>query len=161
MQGSTQPLHRFHFPKKLTEEGHTKKLIKFNLSDVTGDQRLSDLLPAKANDFYHLSEFYKDFTNFQVKGKNFSKTLGFQDTSYRFSENEISDIFKVHVLYTNSAGTQYFFDFLPVFKFSKERGMGESFKEFFTLIYRKTKQKSSKEKKNFKDVSKKYLLCNQ
>ena len=81
--------------------------------------------------------------------------------SYRFSENEISDIFKIHVIHSNSAGTQYFFDFFPVCKVSKKRGVGESFKEFFTLIYCKMKQKSSKEKKNFKDASKKYLLCNQ
>ena len=108
MQGSTQPLDRFLFPKKLIEEGRTKKLINFNLTDVTGDQRLLELLPATTNNFYPLSEF--------------SKTLGFEDMSYKLSGNEISDIFKIHVIHSNDAGNQYFFDFLPVFKFAKERG---------------------------------------
>ena len=62
MQGSTQHLDRFFFPKKLIEEGHTKKLINFNLTDVTRDQRLLELLLAKTNNFYSLSEFYNDFT---------------------------------------------------------------------------------------------------
>ena len=44
VKGSTQPLDRFLFPKKLIEEGRTKKLINFNLTDVTGDQRLLELL---------------------------------------------------------------------------------------------------------------------
>ena len=47
MQGSTQPLNGFLFPEKLIEKGHTKKLINFNLTDVTGDQRLLELLLAK------------------------------------------------------------------------------------------------------------------
>ena len=80
MQGSTQALDRFLFPKKLIEEGHTKKLINFNLTDVTGDQRLLELLPTKKNDFYPLSKFYNDFKNFQVNEKDFKKTFGFEDT---------------------------------------------------------------------------------
>ena len=132
MQGSTQPLDRLLFPKKLIEEGRTKKLINFNFTDVTGDQRLLELLPAKTNDFYPLSEFYNDFTNFQVNEKDFSKTFGFEDASYRFLENEMSDIFKVHIIHSNNAGTRYFFDFLSVFKFAKERGVGETFKN---IIY--------------------------
>ena len=62
MQGSTRHLDRFFFPKKLIEEGHTKKVINFNLTDVTRDQRLLELLLAKTNNFYSLSEFYNDFT---------------------------------------------------------------------------------------------------
>ena len=150
MQGSTQPLDRFLFPKKLIEERCTKKLINFNLTDVTRDQRLLELLPAKMNDFYPLSEFYRDFTNFQVNKKDFSKTLRFEDMSYRFLENEISDIFKIHIIHSNNAGTQCFFNFLPVFKFVKERASKERKKErkngklwrtFFTHIYCKMKQK--------------------
>ena len=71
LQGSTQPLDRFLFPKKLIGEGCTKKLINFNLTDVTGDQRLLEILPAKTNHFYCLSKFYKDFTNFQANEKDF------------------------------------------------------------------------------------------
>ena len=123
MQGSTQLLDRFLFPKKLIGEGYTKKLINFNLTDVTGDQRLLELLPTKTNDFYPLSEFYRDFRNFQVNEKVFSKILGFEDTSYRFLENKISDIFKIHIIHSNNAGTQCFFNFLPVFKFAKEKGV--------------------------------------
>ena len=131
MQGSTQPLYRFLFPKMLIEEGRTKKLINFNLIDATADQRLLEILPAKTNDFYPLSEFHKDFTNFHVNEKDFSKTLGFEDTSYRFLENEMSDIFKIHKIHSNNAGTQYFFDLLPVFKFAKERSVSETFKDIF------------------------------
>ena len=57
MQGNTQSLDRFLFPKKLIEERCTKKFINFNLTDVTGDQRLLELLPPKTNDFYPLSKF--------------------------------------------------------------------------------------------------------
>ena len=71
----------------MIEEGCAKKLINFNLTDVTGDQTLLELFPAKTNDFYHLSKFYNDFTNFQVNEKDFSKTFGFEYTSYRFLEN--------------------------------------------------------------------------
>ena len=92
-------------PKKLIEEGRTKKLINFNLTDVTGDQRRLELLLAKTKDFYPLNEFYNDFTNFQVNEKDFSKTFRFEDTSYRFLENKISDIFKLHIIHSNNAGT--------------------------------------------------------
>ena len=156
MQGSTQPLHRFLFPKKLIEERRTKKLINSNLTDVTGDQRLLELVPAKTNNFYPLSEFYNDFTNFQVNKKDFSKTLGFEGTSYRFSEKEISDIFKIYVIHSNNAGTQYFFDFLPVSKFEKEKGVGETFNDIFysylsqngTEVFRTEQKFSNGDKKN-------------
>ena len=136
MQGSTQPFDRFLFPKKLIEEGFTKKLINFNLKDVTGDQRLLGLLPAKTNDFYPLSEFYREFTNFQVNEKDFSKILEIEDTSspYRFSENEILDIFKIHIIHSNDAGTQCFFNFFPVFKFVKERGVSETKGIFYSCL---------------------------
>ena len=148
MQGSSQPLDRFLFPKKLIEEGRTKKLINFNLTDVTGDEKLLEFLPAKINNFYPLSEFYKDFTNFQVNEKDFSKTLGFEDTSYRFAESKISDIFKIHIMHNNNAGTQCFFDFPPVFNFEKKRVWVKLLRTFFTHIYCKTKQKFLWQKKN-------------
>ena len=164
MQGSTQPLDRFLFLKKLIKEAHTKKLINFNLTDVTGDQRLLELLPAKMNDFYHLSEFYNDFTNFQVNEKDFSKTFGFQDTSYRFSENEILDIFKVHIMQSNIAGIDYFFDFLSVFKFAKESGVGETFKDiFYSYLSQNDKEVFTTEQK-FSNGHKKnicYIVNNQ
>ena len=121
MQGSTQPLDRFLFPKKLIEERCTKKLINFNLTDVTRDQRLLELLPAKTNDFYPLSEFYRDFTNFQVNKKDFSKTLRFEDMSYRFLENEILDIFKIHIIHSKS---QVFNVSLTFFQYSSLRKKG-------------------------------------
>ena len=164
MQGSTQPLDRFLFLKKLIKEAHTKKLINFNLTDVTGDQRLLQLLPAKMNNFYHLSEFYNDFTNFQVNEKDFSKTFGFQDTSYRFSENEILDIFKVHIMQSNIAGIDYFFDFLSVFKFAKESGVGEIFKDiFYSYLSQNDKEVFTTEQK-FSNGHKKnicYIVNNQ
>ena len=52
--------------------------------------------------------------------------------SYRFSEKKISEIFKIHtIIHSNNAGTQYFFDFFPVFKFAKKRGVRETFKDIF------------------------------
>ena len=51
--------------------------------------------------------------------------------SYRFSENKISDIFKIYIIHSNNADTQCFFNFLPVFKFAKERGVSETFKDIF------------------------------
>ena len=48
-----------------------------------------------------------------------------------FWKNEISDIFKIHIIHNNNAGTRYFFDFLPLFKFKKERGVGETFTDIF------------------------------
>ena len=104
----------------MIEKGHTKKLINFNLTDVTRDQRLLELSPAKTNHFYPLRESYNDFTNFQFNKKYLSKALGFEDRSCRFSENKISDIFKIHIIHSNNEGTQYFFDFLSLFKFAKE-----------------------------------------
>ena len=153
-------MDRFLFPKKLIEEGCTKKLINFNLADVTGDQRLLELLPAKTNDFYPFSEFYRDFTNFQVNEKDFSKTLGFEDTSYRFSENKISDILRIHIIQSNKAGTQRFFNFLPVFMFVKERGVSEIFRDIFysyltqneTEVFTTEEEFSNRYKKNVRYI---------
>ena len=160
MQGSTQPLDRLLFPKKRIEERHTKKLINFNSTDVTRDQKLLELLPAKTNDFYPLSQFYNDFTNFQVNEKDFSKTFGFEDTSYRFLESEISDIFKVHIIHSNNAGTQYFFDFFSVFKLARERGVGETFKDIFYLyLFQNETERGVGE--TFKNIFYSYLLQNE
>ena len=68
------------------------------------------LLPEKANEFYPLSDFSKQFTNFK--------------DSFRFDDREISDTFKIHM--------QHFdFDFLPVFKFAKSESIGQNFKDYF------------------------------
>ena len=131
MQGSTQPLYRFLFPKKVIEEGRTKKLINFNLIDATADQRLLEILPAKTKIFTLSANFTKTLQTFMLTKKIFQKTLGSEDTSYRFLENKMSDIFKIHIIHSNNAGTQHFFDFLPVFKFAKERSVSETFTDIF------------------------------
>ena len=134
------------------------------MTDVTGDQRLLELLLAKTNDFYPLSEFYNNFTNFQVNEKDFPKTFGFKDTSYRFLENELSDIFEVRIIHSNNAGTQYFFDFLLIFKFAKERGVGETFKDSFYSYLSQNETEVFKTEQKFSNGYKKnicYIVNNQ
>ena len=116
------------------------------MTDVTRDQRLLELLPAKMNDFYPLSEFYRDFTNFQVNKKDFSKTLRFEDMSYRFLENEISDIFKIHIIHSKS---QVFNVSLTFFQYSSLRKKG----------HRKKERK--KERETLEDIFYSYLLQNE
>ena len=68
-------MDRFLFlKKKPIEEGRTKKLINFNLRDVTRNQRLLELLAAKTNDFFPLSEFSKTLQTFRLTKKIFQKS---------------------------------------------------------------------------------------
>ena len=79
-------------------------------------------------------------------------------------ENEISDIFKIRIINYNNAGTQYFFDFLPVFKFAKERGVGETFKDIFYSYLSQNETKVFMTEEKFSDKHKKnicYIVNNQ
>ena len=124
VQGTTQPLTRSLFPHNLIRDRVVRRQKDFSLTDVTGDSRLLKLLPKKSSDFYSLSNSYSEFTNFNVKKEDFFKYHGFKDESYRFSEREISDIFKTYIIHSNNRKTNYQFDYLPVFKFAKEKAVG-------------------------------------
>ena len=94
------------------------------MTNITGDSRLITLLPEKTNEFYPLRNFYKEFTGFKLMEQNFFRFDAFKETRYRFSDREISDTFKIHILHSNSLQNRYVFDFLLVFKFAKSEGTG-------------------------------------
>ena len=131
IQGTTQTLTRSLFPHNLIRDGVVRKQKDFSLTDITGDSMLLKLFPEKSSDFYSLSNFYSDFTNFNVEKEDFFRFPGFKDESYRFSERKISDIFKIHIIHSNTSKTKYQFNYLPVFKFSKEKAVGQDFKDIF------------------------------
>ena len=131
IQGTTQPLTRSIFPHNLIRDRVVQRQKDFSLTDITGDSRLLKLLPKKSSGFYSLSNFYSEFTNFNVEKEDFFRFHGFKDESYRFSEREISDIFKIHIIHSNTSKTYYQFDYLPVFKFEKEKAVEQDFKDIF------------------------------
>ena len=99
--------------------------------NITDGSRLIALLPEKTNEFYPLSNFYKEFTNVKLTEQHFFRFDGFEETKYRFGDREISDTFKIHILHSNTHQSKYVFDFLPVFKFAKSEGIGQKFKDYF------------------------------
>ena len=114
---------RFSFPHNLIRDGVVQRQKDFSLTDNL------KLLPEKSSDFYSLSNFYSEFTNFNVEKEDFFRFHGFKDESYRFSEREISGIFKIYI--NNTSKTNYQFNYLPVFKFAKEKAVGQDFKDIF------------------------------
>ena len=109
------------------------------------------MLPEKSHNYYILSDFYKEFTNFKFHNADFVRTYGFEN-NYRLTEQEISDIFSTHKIRSNGQSI-YSFDYLPVFEFEKahvlEKGFGEMFYKFLekndTNVI-KTEEKFSKRK---------------
>ena len=130
MQRIIQPLTRLLFPLDLIKDGTVRRQKDFSLTNITGDSWLIALLPEKTNKFYPFSYFYKEFTNFELALQDFSRFNGFEEKKYRFSGREISDTFKIHILY-NALKTRYVFDILPVFKFVRSEGIGQKFKDWF------------------------------
>ena len=55
------------FRKRLIELGTIATYKKFNLINVTDDQRLLDLSPAKQSELYATSYFYQELTNFSTE----------------------------------------------------------------------------------------------
>ena len=55
------------FPKRLIERGTTATYEKFNLTNVTSDQRLLYLLPHKQGKLYATTYFFQRFTNFSTE----------------------------------------------------------------------------------------------
>ena len=109
------------------------------------------MLPEKSHNYYILSDFYKEFTNFKFHNADFVRTHGFEN-NYMLTEQEISDIFSTHII-RNNGQSIYSLDYLPVFQFAKahvsEKGFGEMFYIFLekndTNVI-KTEEKFSKGK---------------
>ena len=71
IQGTTSPLTHLLFPYNLIKDGVVCRQKYFSLTNVMGDVRRFDLLPENSNDFYPLSVFYKEFTNFNIDNNDF------------------------------------------------------------------------------------------
>lgn len=71
--------------------------------------------------------------------KDFIKFYEFENQEYKYNEVEISDIFFLHIIHSNEEGTYYSFDFLPVFKYGREHGIGHSFDYTFYEYLEKNK----------------------
>ena len=119
----------------LIREGIVTKNTNFNLTDITGDERLLALLPPKNSNYYPLSDFYKEVTDFDLTQKDFVNFHGFENEEYKYNDVEINNTFFLHILHSNKDKTYYNFDFLPVFKYAKEHGIGQSFEDtFYTYL---------------------------
>ena len=125
LQETIQLLTRSLIPLNLIKVGIVRRQKDFSLTNITGDSRLIALLLEKKNKFYPLSHFYEEFTNFKLMEQDFFGFDGFEETKYRFSDREISHLFKIHMLHSNALKTRYLFDFLPMFKFAKSQSIGQ------------------------------------
>ena len=115
----------------MIKDGIVRRQKDFSLTNITGDSTLIALLPEKTNAFYPFSDFYKEFTSFKLTEQDLFRFDSFEETKYRFSDKEISDTFKIHILHSSALQTKYVFDFLPVFKVAKSEGIGQKFKDYF------------------------------
>ena len=91
--GSTQNLKKCLFPLHLIKEGIFTKNTNFNLTDITGDERLLALLPPKNSNYYPLSDFYKEVTDFDLTQKDFVNFHGFENEEYKYNDVGINNIF--------------------------------------------------------------------
>ena len=114
---------------------------------MTGDRRLLKLLPEKSSDFYSLSNFYSEFTNFNFEKEDFFRFHGFKYESYRFSKGRYptysrstSFIATPAKQTTNSVTCQYS-------SLQKKKLLDKISKTFFTITLAKTTRKFSQQKK--------------
>ena len=77
----------------LIREGIVTKNTNFNLTDITGDERLLALLPPKNSNYYPLSDFYKEVTDFDLTQKDFVNFHGFENEEYKYNDVGINNIF--------------------------------------------------------------------
>ena len=131
LEGTTQTLNRSLFPLRIIRDGIITKNKDSTLTDITGDERLLKLLPERFSDYFILSDFYKEISNFQIQNGDLVKTKGFLDSAYRYSEVEISKYFSIDIIHSSAEAPHYHCDFLPVFKYAKARGLGENFGRVF------------------------------
>ena len=146
------------FPHNLIRDGVVRRQKDFSLNNIASDSRLLKLSPEKSSDFYSLSNFYSEFANFNVEKEDFFRFHGFKDESYRFSEREISDIFKIHIIHSNTSKTNYQFDYLPVFKFAKEKAVGQDFKDIFYYYLSENDTEVFTTEKEFEEGKKRNIL---
>ena len=85
------------------------------------------MLPKRSSDYFILSDFYNEFSNFQLENDDFVKAKGFVESSYQYFEVEITKYFTIDIIHSSAGVIHYHFDFLPVFKYAKARGLGENF----------------------------------
>ena len=78
LRGTTQPLNRSLFPIRIIREVIVRKKKDFTLTDITRSKRLLKLLPERSSDYFILSDFYKEFSNFQLENVDFVKTKRFR-----------------------------------------------------------------------------------
>ena len=107
-------------PHTIVKERITTKIKDFDLTTIRGDKALLFLLPEKSYNYYKLSDFYKEFTNFQLQNADFVRTHGF-DNNYVLTKQEISDIFSTQIIHCNDQDI-YSFGYLLVFQFAKAHG---------------------------------------
>ena len=76
-------------PYQLIRDGICSSYKDFNLLNITGDQRLLNLLPEKTVNFYPTSHFYKEFTKLQLEENNFIRINGHEPLEYKYTNREI------------------------------------------------------------------------
>ena len=86
---STEPLARVIIPYELIRDSICRSNKDFNLTNITGDQRLLNLLPEKTGNFYPTSNFYGEFTNFQLEENNFTRINGYEPLKYKYTNRKI------------------------------------------------------------------------
>ena len=74
----------------------------FSLTDITGDSRLLNLLLKKSGDIYSLSNFYSEFTNFNVEKEDSFRFHGFKDEFKLMSMTLSTSIVKYGQRYTGN-----------------------------------------------------------
>ena len=85
-QGSTQNLNSCLFPLHLIKKAIVRKNTNFNLTDITGDDRLLALLLPKNSNYYPLIDFYKESTDFDLTQKDFVNIHGFENEEYKYND---------------------------------------------------------------------------
>ena len=101
------------------------------LIDITSDERLLKLLPERSSNYFIFTDFYNEFSNFQLENDDFVKPKGFVDSSYQYSEVEITKYFSIDIIHSSMEVIHYHFDLLSIFKYAKARGLGENFARIF------------------------------
>ena len=94
--GSTELPTRAMIPYKLIRNRICRRNKDFNLRNIIGDQRLLNLLPEKTGDFYPLSDFCKDFTNFQLEENDFTRINGYESLEYKYTNRDFKNIHSTH-----------------------------------------------------------------
>ena len=137
--GSIEPPIRAMVPHKLIRDSICRRNKDFNLTNIARDQRLLNLLPEKTDDFYPTSDFYKDFTNFQLE-ENEKKILN----------REISSIFTLHIVHSDKPIYDESITCCKYLFLQKQEVYVKILTKYFTTFCMKTIQKFLQQKINLK-----------